>query len=56
MISRRHFVQAGLAASAIYGASGFGNWGRLSAQQALTQNDLLDFKTTGNVTLIPMRS
>ena len=52
MISRRHFVQAGLAASAIYGASGFGNWGRLSAQQALTQNDLLDFKTTGNVTLI----
>ena len=36
MISRRHFVQAGLAASAIYGASGFGNWGRLSAQQALT--------------------
>ena len=52
MISRRHFVQAGLAASAIYGASGFGNWGRLSAQQALTQNDLLDFKTTGNVTLM----
>ena len=52
MISRRHFVQVGLAASAIYGASGFGNWGRLSAQQALTQNDLLDFKTTGNVTLI----
>ena len=52
MISRRHFVQAGLAASAIYGASGFGNWGRLSAQQALTQNDLLDFKTTGNVTLV----
>ncbi|MCO4846779.1 MAG: thiosulfohydrolase SoxB [Yoonia sp.] len=52
MISRRHFVQAGLAASAIYGASGFGNWGRLSAQQALTQNDLLDFETTGNVTIV----
>lgn len=52
MISRRHFVQAGLAASAIYGASGFGNWGRLSAQQALTQNDLLDFDTSGNVTIV----
>ena len=52
MIARRHFLQAGLAASAIYGASGFGNWGRLAAQQALTQNDLLDFETSGNVTLI----
>ena len=52
MISRRHFLQAGMAASALYGASGFGNWGRLAAQQALTQNDLLDFQTSGNVTLM----
>lgn len=52
MISRRHFVQASLAATAIYGASGFGNWARLAAQQSLTQNDLLDMETTGNVTLI----
>ncbi|MBS9718117.1 thiosulfohydrolase SoxB [Pseudohalocynthiibacter aestuariivivens] len=52
MISRRHFLQAGLAASAIYGASGFGNWSRLAAQQALTQEDLLGFNTTGNVTLV----
>ncbi len=52
MISRRHFVQASLAATAIYGASGFGNWARLTAQQSLTQNDLLDMETTGNVTLI----
>ena len=52
MIARRHFLQAGLAASALYGASGFGNWARLAAQQALTQNDLLDFETFGNVTLI----
>ena len=52
MISRRHFVQAGLAASAIYGASGLGNWARVAAQQSLTQNDLLDMETTGNVTLI----
>ena len=52
MISRRHFLQAGFAASAIYGASGFGNWSRLAAQQALTQEDLLGFDTTGNVTLV----
>ncbi len=52
MISRRDFLQASVAASAIYGASGVGNWARLAAQQALTQNQLLDFNTTGNVTLI----
>ena len=52
MISRRHFLQAGMAASALYGASGFGNWGRLAAQQALTQNDLLAFQTSGTVTLM----
>ena len=52
MISRRHFMQASLATTALYGASGFGNWGRLAAQQALTQNDLLDFDTSGNVTLM----
>jgi len=52
MISRRHFMQAGMAASALYGASGFGNWGRLAAQQMLTQDDLLNFETSGNVTLM----
>tara|TARA_R110002051_G_scaffold83650_9_gene148355 strand:+ start:34179 stop:35873 length:1695 start_codon:yes stop_codon:yes gene_type:complete len=52
MISRRHFVQASMATTALYGASGFGNMGRLAAQQKLTQNDLLDFETSGNVTLI----
>ncbi len=52
MISRRDFLQASMAASAIYGASGFGNWGRLAAQQALTQDDLLSFDTFGNVSLI----
>ncbi len=50
MISRRHFVQAGLGAAAIWGGSG--NWSRLMAQQALTQDQLLEFDTTGNVTLI----
>ena len=52
MISRRHFLQAGMAASAIVGASGFGNWSRLAAQQALTQDQLLQFDTLGNLSLI----
>ena len=52
MISRRDFLQASMAASAIYGASGFGAWGRLAAQQALTQDQLLQFDTYGNVSLI----
>ncbi len=52
MISRRDFLQATVAASAIYGASGVGNWAKLAAQQALTQEQLLSFKSTGNVTLI----
>jgi sulfur-oxidizing protein SoxB len=52
MISRREFLQASVAASAIVGASGFGNWSKLAAQQALTQDQLLDFETFGNVTLI----
>ena len=52
MISRRDFLQVGMAASALVGASGFGNWARLAAQQTLTQDQLLDFETFGNVTLI----
>ncbi|MDU8911197.1 thiosulfohydrolase SoxB [Aestuariicoccus sp. MJ-SS9] len=52
MISRRDFLQASMAASALYGASGFGNWSRLAAQQALTQDQLLQFDTFGNVSLI----
>ncbi len=52
MISRRDFLQVGMAASAIVGASGFGNWARLAAQQSLTQDQLLQFDTFGNVSLI----
>ncbi|MCI2398117.1 thiosulfohydrolase SoxB [Aliiroseovarius subalbicans] len=52
MISRRDFLQVGMAASALYGTSGFGNWARLAAQQALTQDQLLEFDTFGNVSLI----
>lgn len=52
MIARRHFLQAGLAASALWGASGFGNWSRLAAQQRLSQDDLIGSGGPGNVTLI----
>ncbi len=52
MISRRDFLQVGMAASALVGASGFGNWARLAAQQTLTQDQLLEFDTFGNVSLI----
>jgi sulfur-oxidizing protein SoxB len=52
MISRRDFLQTSMAASAIFGASGFGQWSRLAAQQAVTQDQLLQFDTYGNVSLI----
>ena len=52
MISRRHFLQAAMATSALYGASGFGNWARLAAQQQLTQDDLIGGGSFGNVSLI----
>ncbi|WP_102108668.1 thiosulfohydrolase SoxB [Oceaniglobus roseus] len=52
MISRRHFIQAGLATSALWGLSATGNWGRLAAQQSLTQEGLIGDQATGDVTLI----
>ncbi|MFY9210493.1 MAG: thiosulfohydrolase SoxB [Aestuariivita sp.] len=52
MISRRDFLQTSMATTALLGASGFGQWGRLAAQQALTQDQLLQFDTFGNVSLI----
>jgi len=52
MISRRDFLQVSMAATAMLGASSYGRWGQLAAQQALTQDQLLDFDSFGNVTLI----
>lgn len=52
MITRREFLQASVAASAIVGLSGFGNWSRLAAQQALSEGQLLQFDDFGNVTLV----
>ena len=52
MISRRDFLQTSMAAAALLGTSGFGSWARLAAQQALSQDQLLEFDTFGNVSLI----
>ncbi len=52
MVSRRDFLQMAMATTALYGASGFGKWGKLSAQQAMSQEKLLEFDTFGNVSLI----
>jgi S-sulfosulfanyl-L-cysteine sulfohydrolase len=52
MISRRDFLQATVAASAIVGGSGVGAWAQIAARQQLTQDQLLDFDTFGNVTLV----
>lgn len=43
---------AGAALSAIAGSGLAGKWSRAAAQQALTENDLLDFESFGNVTLV----
>ena len=52
MLSRRDFLQVGMATAALYGSSGFGNFSKLAAQQKINQNDLLEFDTYGNVSLI----
>ena len=52
MISRRDFLQVSMAATAMLGGSAYGSWGRLAAQQKLTQDQLLEFDTFGNVSLI----
>jgi len=49
MISRRDFLQASVAASAIFGA---GALPRLAAAQAMTEEALTAFETMGNVTLM----
>ncbi len=52
MISRRDFLQVSMAAASLYGLSGFGAWAKVAAQQALTQDQLLEFDTFGNVSII----
>ena len=52
MLSRRDFLQVGMATAALYGSSGFGNFSKLAAQQKINQDALLEFDTYGNVSLI----
>ena len=52
MISRREFLQATAAASAIALASGLGPLGRVAAQQRLSQADILRFDATGTATIL----
>ena len=50
MITKREFLQASVAATGITGLGGA--WTRASAQQALTEDALIDMPAVGNVTLM----
>jgi S-sulfosulfanyl-L-cysteine sulfohydrolase len=52
MISRREFLQAGAAASALMLGSGLGSLGRVAAQQRLTEADITRFDPLGTVTIL----
>ncbi len=52
MISRREFLQATAAASAIAAASGLGPLGQAAAQQKLSQADILRFDALGQLTIV----
>jgi S-sulfosulfanyl-L-cysteine sulfohydrolase len=52
MISRRDFLQATAAASALTIGGGLGPLGRAAAQQRLTQADILRFDPLGTVTIL----
>lgn len=52
MFSRREFLMAATATSALLGSGMAGSWSRLMAQQGLTEDTLLSMEAKGNVTLI----
>ena len=52
MISRREFLQATSAASAVLVGSGLGDLGRVAAQQRLSQADITRFDPLGTVTIL----
>lgn len=52
MISRREFLQATAAASALTVGGGLGRLGHVAAQQRLTQADIMRFDPLGNVTIL----
>lgn len=52
MISRREFLQASAAASALVTAGGLGSLGHVAAQQRLAEADILRFEPLGTLTLL----
>jgi S-sulfosulfanyl-L-cysteine sulfohydrolase len=52
MISRREFLQASAAASAIVTAGGLGSLGSVAAQQKLSEAELLKFDPLGSLTIL----
>ena len=49
MISRRHFLQASIASAFIFNSLGMRNSAKVMAQQQISEKNLLDFKSFGNV-------
>ncbi|MEP0234250.1 thiosulfohydrolase SoxB [Roseibium sp.] len=52
MFSRREFLMAATATSALLGSGMAGGWSKLMAQQGLSEDTLLSMEPTGNVTLV----
>jgi len=52
MISRRHFLQASIASSFIFNSLGINNSAKVMAQQQLSEKNLLDFKSFGNISIM----
>ncbi len=52
MISRRHFLQASIASSFIFNSLGINNSAKVMAQQNISEKNLLDFKSFGNVSIM----
>ena len=52
MISRRHFLQASIASSFIFNSLGINNSAKVMAQQKVSEKNLLDFKSFGNISIM----
>ncbi len=52
MFSRREFLMAATAASAVLGSGMAGRWSRVMAQQGLSEDALVSMKPVGNLTLV----
>ena len=52
MISRRHFLQASIASAFIFNSLGMRNSAKVMAQQQISEKNLLDFKSFGNVSIM----